>query len=160
MSAHIASDTPIPTATPLTPARIGFSHSYRDEREVVLFALLLVATVAAVVAAVRAHAREVEAGAERVAVAGAHDDPDVVVTRRVAQPGDDALDQLTGERVLALGPVESQHPQVPVGLGLEHVGHGRLPLDDEPLSQCGRQPSSSPRPPSTAQGPAPPPAAG
>ena len=63
---------------------------------------------------------EVEPGAERVAVPGDRDRPHVVVVRRFAQRGHQRPDELAGQRVLALGPVEPEDPQPFLGDDLEH----------------------------------------
>ena len=77
------------------------------------------------VVAISADAGEVEPGTERVAVASQRDRPNVVVGGCVTHGGDDRLDQLAVDRVLPIGPVQAQHPQVSVGLNVQHLRHGR-----------------------------------
>ena len=94
MSAFIASESPRPTATPLTPARTGFSHStrmitgrWRSAPSSSGSSRLVVGSGCWV---------EVEPGAERVAVPGDGDRPHVVVVRRLAQRGHEGPDELAG----------------------------------------------------------------
>ena len=124
MSAFIASDTPAPTATPFTPARIGFSHStLHDDGEVCANGVLAVRRRVARRSGRGAGLGEVEPRAEPVAVAGEHDGPHVVVGRRLAEGTVQRVDEPAIERVLAFGTVQAQHAQATFVADLERLAH-------------------------------------
>ena len=94
MSAAIASESPAPTATPLIPATTGLSVSNRSasrNRPTQPFSSSTCSwSDSPVSTGVVVATAQVEAGAERVAVAGQRHDPDVVVGVGVADRPHDA----------------------------------------------------------------------
>ena len=116
MSAAIASERPAPTATPLIPATTGLSVSSRRREQEAADPAVLVEELLLLRQArldlVGAARTEVETRAERVTVAGDRDDAHVVVGIGALDGGDDPPAERPGERVLALGSVESEHADV------------------------------------------------
>ena len=89
---------------------------------------------------------EVEARAERVAVPGDRNRPHVVVGRGGADGAGEALDEVAGQRVLAVRAVEPEDAQSLDVLDLECLRHGRFLTVGAPAPRCGRRRPARARP--------------
>ena len=130
MSAAIASDTPMPPATPFRPATTGFSHSTRSN-----IAKLLATSPASASDGSSCSDESVsgpptaeeelrlELRAERIAIAGDADRPDFIVVGGATDPSGNGLEQLVVQGVLAFRPIETKNPKPTDRLDLQDVPH-------------------------------------